>query len=224
MLLYSIGCGRSGQKGKDDMISLVIISIAMITGIPIMASIVLLTSGRPRRNTLFFLLAWLVTVFAVGLAFLLVGHASHHIKHEVGAVQAIRVILGVLLILLGVFQITKRKSEEEPDSLKNLDNLTIGGAMFLGFAVIGFNAEDLVLLSSASVEMMHHEYRILHFFLFSIWTTFLMSIPLIAYVCFPETANNVLLSVRKWLARHSWIVILVILVVIGSYMVYRGLR
>ncbi len=144
---------------------------------------------------------------------------------------AVKVAIGALLLLFALlFALSKSDSDEAGwlqqriDSVKGLPLAAAGG---LGFAMGIVSPRCFFITLAVGATILHANMGFagdaLGLVLFVTLANLAVFAPLIIYIASPEKSAPILESIRDWLTRHQRALVLVILLVIGVYLVVRGI-
>ena len=120
---------------------------------PIIPAILLLFTPRPRTTTGGFLLGWVLGIIVATTAFAAVMALVEPRDETPAWVSWTRISLGVLLILVGVWQwATRRAKESAPAWMKAINDATPASALRLGLLLSGANPKVLLLTAAGGLE------------------------------------------------------------------------
>jgi threonine/homoserine/homoserine lactone efflux protein len=172
----------------------------------------------------------LAVVFAVFVAI-----GGHHVAHRgppSKAASIIRMLVGVALILLAarMFRNRPKPGEEPPPSalMRRVDGLTAPRAFVMGLALsfldpaslsLGFIAGlDLAEAGAPSVATLAIAVG------FVLIATVTVTVPLAIYLVGGAAAEARLGGIKTWLTTNEKAVMMVLFLIVGVYMIGRGLR
>jgi len=173
---------------------------------------------------LIFLLGYTLTLTALGIVGVLVFHLGG--TGETSKVNGyIDLALGILCLLAIPFSIRKPKEQETPkveSDLKASRAFSLGSfAMIVNTSTLIIYISGLHAISAAKLEPFDDVVALALLTLFTL-TSLLM--PIIIYFAFPDRSEKVLTSLRVWLSRHSKVIEIAVLLIIGVYLVIQGVR
>ena len=139
----------------------------------------------------------------------------------------VRVGLGLLLIALGVRKwLTRNEASDEPAWMQSIDELTPRTAARLGFLLSAANPKVLMLTAAAGLAIGSAELAtadiVLGLVIFTAIAASTITLPLVLNLVFGERILGPLGTVRQWLQRNNSAVMSVVVVVIGSYLLAKG--
>jgi hypothetical protein len=198
--------------------------------------IALLTSRHGRVKAAAFTLGWFLGPFVVGNVVLLIV-AAFAASGEVASTIAHALMLGLgLLCLLMTFQAWRLSASLLPIGRtsnpaawsENINRFSINQSFFSGalLSSSGFKGTALLLstlavIAEANLDIVQAELALL---VFAIIGSLLISTPLAIAVYFGERADAVLDAMRAWLDLHGQAVVLGTLLVLGVWLVGKGLE
>jgi hypothetical protein len=198
--------------------------------------IALLTGRHGRAKSAVFTLGWFLGPIVMGnlmlllvAAFAVPGEAASTIAH------ALMVGLGLLCLLM-TFQAWRLSASLLPIGRtsdpaawsENINRFSIGQSFFSGalLSSSGFKGTALLLstlavIAEANLDIVQAELALL---LFAAIGSLLIGTPLAIAVYFGERADAVLDALRAWLDQHGQAVVLGTLLVLGVWLVGKGLE
>jgi threonine/homoserine/homoserine lactone efflux protein len=204
-----------------------------ISPVPVIAVILMLFSDRARSNGPAFLVGWLVGVAAVTVVVFLLADAGD-VATDSDAATGVswgKLVLGALLLALGVRHWRTRPARGEqapaPKWMDAIDVFTPVKAFGTGVLLSAINPKNLILAAGAGATIAQAGLTtgkdsavIVGFVLVACVT---IAAPVAVYLFGGQRAQRVLDGWQAWLAEHNAAVMAVILVVIGSVLVGKGL-
>lgn len=204
------------------------LAVAITSPGSVVTVIALLTMSNGVRRAIAFICGWILAIglLAVLVIFVLHGQdfGSRHTAPSRTA-SAIEAVLG-LLLLIGSFRAYRRprqqtKSQSPPKWLDRIDRThwalgLVVGAFMLSFALtLAAMAEIL----KAHVGVLDAAVACLVFALTSIVT---IAAPVVVVLVAPDRSAQVLAAWKAWLLAHARSIALILLMVIGVFLVVRG--
>ncbi|GDY51423.1 hypothetical protein SVIO_020460 [Streptomyces violaceusniger] len=184
----------------------------MMAGPQIVAAVVLVTTARPVRVCLGFLLGVAIaTVAGVVLArgiFALLGQAfapGSSSDRGVAAVIVQLVLVG-LLALVAVKNVVKRRTVEPPKWLGSLMEASPRKALMTGLLIILLMPSDIAVMLAVGANLEQHGAGWTAALPFVAATVFIAALPLLLYLVFGDRARRAMPRLREWLTTHSWVV------------------
>ena len=196
---------------------------ASVSPVAILFLISILSKHHARRNSLIFLLGYTLTLTALGIVGVFVFHlGSGGRTSKVNGY--IDLALGILCLLAILFTIRKPKKQETTEVESDLK---ASRAFSLGSFAIIVNASTLIIyisgLHAISAAKLEPFDDIVALTILTLFTLTSLLIPIIIYFALPERSEKVLASLRVWLSRHSKVIEIVVLLIIGVYLVIKGI-
>ena len=204
-----------------------------ISPLPIIAVILMLFSNRARSNGPAFLVGWVFGVAAVTVVVLLLADAGD-VATDSGAADGVawgKLLLGLFLIHLGLRQWRNRPKAGEqaamPKWMEAIDGFTPVKALGTGVLLSAINPKNLILAAGAGAAIAQaglsgNEDAIV-VILFVIVASVSIAVPVLVYLFGGDKAQHVLDGWKAWLGEHNAAVMTVLLVVMGSVLLGKGL-
>lgn len=204
-----------------------------LSPIPIIAVVMILGGARPRARGSLFALGWVIGLSAIcALAAVLFDGAESDGSTPSTAASIVRLAAGALLWFLAVRQWQKRPkrgdSAEIPAWMVSIETVTPMKAAGLGAALSGANPKNLALTLTAAASVAEAG-------LDDISTTAAIGAfvllgsssvlgPVLFHLIDPRRAATHLAAVRQFMAEHSAVIAVVILILLGASLVGDGLE
>ncbi|MGW0771217.1 GAP family protein [Streptomyces sp. NPDC002676] len=204
-----------------------------VSPLPIVAIILILATPRGRLNGPLFALGWVLGLAVLGGVMLAVGgsgSASTH-KHPATWVGALKLALGLLLVLFGARQWRRRPADPSqaqlPKWMAAIDRFTPLKILGLGLLLSAANAKNAPLtlaagasISSAGIPLPQ---QIGALAVFVVIASVGVLAPLAVYLLMGERAKGVLSNWRDWATRHNVAVMAVLFFVLGLKLLGDGI-
>ncbi|MGW5694652.1 GAP family protein [Streptomyces asiaticus] len=188
------------------------LAVTMMAGPQIVAAVVLVTTARPVRVCLAFLLGVAIaTAAGVALArgiFALLGQAiapGDSSDRGVAAVVVQLVLVG-LLALVSVKNVVKRQTVEPPKWLGSLMEAGPRKALTTGFLIILLMPSDIAVMLTVGANLEQHDADWTAALPFIAATLLIAALPLLVYLLLGDRARRAMPRLREWLTTHSWVV------------------
>ncbi|WP_454042093.1 GAP family protein [Cellulosimicrobium sp. Marseille-Q8652] len=205
----------------------------MISPLPIVAVVLMLTSGKARANAFAFLLGWFVAVGAVALVVaLLAGSGTPATAGPADWVGWLKIVLGVLLLLVAVRQWRGRpRGDVEPPAprwMAAIDSFTPVKALGLAVLLGAVNPKNLLLAVSGGVAIGSAAggdvaVSVTAAVVFAVVASLGVATPVVIYVSMGERAAALLDGLKTWLIHNNAVVMALLLLVIGAKMIGDGI-
>jgi threonine/homoserine/homoserine lactone efflux protein len=198
---------------------------ASVSPVSIMVMISLMLTKSPVRNALAFLAGFTLVLVAMGVLSVFVFHAGT--AHKTGTVDGwIDIGFGVLCLAVIPFSILrKEKPEQEKQSAKPF---TARKSFVVGLGTMMVNASTIVIYLSAThliaAAKLSAAQDVIALVVLTLVTLVTVIIPILIYAIFPGKAEKVLNALKGWLARHRKVIGVTILLIIGAYLLVKGIR
>ena len=203
-----------------------------ISPIPIIAAILMLLSPRAKVTSLAFMVGWVVGIVVAIVAFTLLSSVLPTDDGSAAPVAgAIKIILGLLLLLLAVKQWRGRPAKGEqatlPKWMSAIDTMTPGKGVGLGFLLAAVNPKNLLLAASAGLILGPAALSIgqnaVAVIIFTLIAGCTVLIPVIAYLAASTRMAGPLEKLREWLVDNNATIMAVLLLVIGVSVIGKGI-
>jgi threonine/homoserine/homoserine lactone efflux protein len=196
---------------------------ASVSPVAIMFLISILSRQHARRNSLIFLLGYTLTLTALGIVGVLVFHlGSGGRTSKVNGY--IDLALGILCLLAILFTIRKPKKQETTEvesDLRASRAFSLGSfAMIVNTSTLIIYISGLHAIAAAGLEPFND---VIALALLTLFTLTSLIIPIIIYFALPDRSEKVLASLRVWLSKHSKAIGIAVLLIIGVYLVIKGI-
>ena len=201
-----------------------------ISPVPIIAVILMLFSGAATRNSLSFLVGWLVGLLGAGLIVLGIGFAENE-EGPTTASGVVKILIGALFVALGVKQWSSRPGPGEeaqmPGWMASIDDFTMGKSLGLGLLLSAVNPKNLGLTiaaaSTISAAGLTSGEEITVLVVFVLLASLTVAIPVFANLIAGEKAAPTLDSMKGWLIANNATVTAVLFVVLGAKVLGDGI-
>ncbi|WP_055556637.1 GAP family protein [Streptomyces sp. NBRC 110028] len=188
------------------------LAVTMMAGPQIVAAVILVTTARPVRVSVAFLLGVAVAT-AVGVAvtrgiFALLGEAVSpgRASDRGSAATIVQLVLVGLLVLIAVRNLVRRESAEPPKWLGSLMEAGPARALTTGLMVILLMPSDIMVLLTVGANLEQHRAALTAALPFIGATVLIAALPLLIYLVFRQRARSAMPRLREWLNTHSWVV------------------
>jgi Sap, sulfolipid-1-addressing protein len=204
-----------------------------ISVLPIIAIILMLITPKARSNGPAFVAGWILGLVVVGGLVLIIANTAN-VASSSGpstAAYAIKLTLGVLLLLLAVRQWRSRPRPGEqapaPKWMTALDTFTPVKSAGLGAAMSGVNPKNLLLSAAAAMSIaqtgLAGGQQAVVLAVFVVLGTVTVAAPLVVYLALGGKADSMLNGWREWLAANNAAIMLVVLIVFGFVLIGQGI-
>ncbi|MEU4896911.1 GAP family protein [Streptomyces sp. NPDC044780] len=188
------------------------LAVTMMAGPQIVAAVILVTTARPVRVCLAFLLGVAAaTTAGVALALGLCGLLGQAVPpgspaDPGSAASVVQLVLVGLLALVAVKNVVRRRTVEPPKWLGSLMEAGPRKALTTGFLIILFMPSDIVVMLTVGVNLEQHEAGLAAAVPFIAATVLIAALPLLIYLLLGERARRAMPRLREWLTTHSWVI------------------
>jgi hypothetical protein len=196
---------------------------ASVSPIAIMFLISILSKHHARRNSLVFLLGYTLTLTALGVVGVLVFHigSSGRTSKVDGYIDLALGILCLLVIPLSIRKPKKHDTAKVESDLRAWRAFTLGSfSMIVNSSTFIIYISGLHAISAAKLEPFNDVIALATLTFFTLTS---LIIPIIIYFIFPKKSEKLLNSLRVWLTKHSKVIGIAVLMIIGVYLVIKGI-
>jgi Sap, sulfolipid-1-addressing protein len=204
-----------------------------ISPIPIIAVILMLLSKRAGANSGSFLIGWIAGI-AIVLSMVVAVAGTATLQTSSGpttSVSWIKVGLGVVLLAVGFRDWRKRPRGTEqpalPKWLTSIETITPPKAGGLGFLLSAVNPKNLLLLVAAGMAIDQGVagtgQKAVSIVIVTLIAASTVALPVVLNLLMGERARGILGSMDEWLRKNNATVMAVLLVVIGSVLIGKGI-
>jgi len=203
-----------------------------ISPIPIIAVILMLLSRKATTTGTGFLVGWVAGIVAVTVVVLAaVGQAGDTTGGEPSTLSSVlELVLGALLILMAVRQWQGRPKEGEsgrmPKWMGAIESFTLGRALVLGFLLSGINPKNLLLCLAAGTTIgaahLPASEVVVAMVVFTLLASSTVAVPVLGYLAARDRMAAPLDRLRDWLIQNNATVMAVLLLVIGTVLLGKG--
>ena len=206
------------------------LAVAFTSPVSVVTVIVLLGMPSGRRRALAFLCGWLIAIAGIGALMVFVLHGqdfSSKSSTPSRAASALEVLLGSLLLIWGGVAYRHREpskgGQSTPKWLDRIERthwlLAIAvGAVMLSYALSLAAASEIL---KANVSRVDAGVAIAVFALTSILT---IAAPIVVALVAPDRAAQRLEAWKTWLLGNSRAVALVVLMIVGAFLIFKGAK
>ncbi|HEY6671944.1 MAG TPA: GAP family protein [Solirubrobacterales bacterium] len=196
------------------------LALIMVMGPQILTSIFLVTSREPVKNSIAMLIG-VVAAACISLAiwFGIVKAIGIDPKEGGGPTTADWIVAG-LLALAAIHTFLGRGNASVPKWMTALQEAEPKRAFTLAFLLILLMPTDIVAVISTANWLHDNDLNLLHGWPLVAATTFLMALPILAYLLLGHRARDAMPRIRDWLTSNAWLVNIVVIV----YFIYQLLK
>jgi hypothetical protein len=201
-----------------------------LSPLPIVAVVLMLVTVRAKVNGPAFILGWLVGLAVIGVIVLgLVGPADT--TDDSGApatwISALKLLLGLLLVLVAVKQWRGRPSAEDdvptPKWMGAIEQFTPVKAVGTGVVLSGANPKNLLLAVAAGAAIgqtgIPGSEQAVAYGVFALVGTVGVGAPVVIYLALGDRSRTILDRLEGWMIHNNAVVMAVLCLVIGAKLV-----
>lgn len=204
----------------------------MLSPIPIVAIVVILSTPRARWNGPAFLLGWVLGLAAVsGVVVALAAGASDPDSEQGIAVGALTLLLGVAFLAMALRQWQKRpragEDPKRPKWMATLDRVQPGRALGLGVALSAANPKNLALSAAAAASIaqagLDTPDTVIAVAAFVVIGSLSVGGAVLAHALLGHRSDAPLARLQHFMAANNAVIMMVILVLLGAKFVGDGI-
>ena len=197
-----------------------------LSPVPIIAAILMIMSKNAGGAAKGFAVGWVAGILIVTtVVTLLAGSLSDSGDEDPTA--WVKIVLGLALLALAGRQWRARSDTSAPGWMQAIDTLTVVKATGLGALLSGVNPKNLLLCASAGVVIgaggLGTGGSVTAILVFTLLASTTVLAVVIGYRVAADRLRPVLTSLRDWLQANTHAVMAIVLVVMGSVVVGRGI-
>lgn len=196
-----------------------------LSPIPIIASVLLVSSPRGRVNGLAFVLGCVASTAVIGGALIAVGVGAG-ISESGGpssGTTVLRFVLGGLLVAMAAKKWRGRPDRGEEPAVPNwmgaLDGFSAPKSLAAGIVVTGLNPKNLLLVAAGAAAVAGAGAttgeEAVAWAIFTLIAIVGVATPVVISFAMGDRSNELLLRLRTWMARNNDVIMAVILLLIG---------
>jgi hypothetical protein len=207
------------------------IALAFST-VPILAALFILLSPNRSRSSLPFLIGWIGGMFGVVAVCTMAAQvvpASRLPRRQDETVGVLEMILGVAMIVLGLFSLWRARRRQEhavPGWLKSVE--TVGPWSSFGLAILlNVRPKSLLLAFAAGLALRADAHSVPEtVVILAVYTAIgasTVAVPIIATMASPKRMEPRLIETREWLTRNGEVITSIILLAVGAIVIFVGI-
>ena len=197
----------------------------------VIAVILMLFTPKARVTSLGFTLGWVFGILVVVVVFLVLSAEIETASDEPSTVVSwIKLVLGLgaLAIAVAQWRVSLREGPSPmPKWTDSIDKVNLPEAAGLGFVMSAVNPTNLALCAAAGVTISGGSFSdggdAVAVTAFAVIACTTVAIPVAAYGIAADRLRNPLDSLKRWLEEHNAAVTAVLMLVIGTVLVGKGL-
>ena len=199
----------------------------------VIAVILMLFAPKARATSLGFMLGWVFGVLVVVVASLaLAAEVETDMSSEPTAVVSwIKILIGIAALVIAAMQwrvsLKESGAPAMPKWMRSIDTINLPAATGLGFALAAVNPTNLALCAAAGVTISGGSLSdggdAVAVSAFAVIACTSVVIPVAAYGIAADRLRGPLDSFKRWLERHNAAVTAMLMLVIGTVLVGKGL-
>jgi threonine/homoserine/homoserine lactone efflux protein len=202
-----------------------------LSPIPIIAVTLVLGTPRARANGPAFAVGWIVGMVVVSVVVLLVAHGAKDPDSTASdSVNWVKVGLGLLFVVMARNQWRSRPRHGErptmPKWMQAVDHFTPMRSLAIGAGLSGANPKNLALTLAATASIAQAGLSggdtTIAVAVFVAIASLTVAGPVLLFLVAPKAAAKPLDEVKQFMADHSAVIMMVVLLVLGAKLVGDG--
>jgi hypothetical protein len=204
------------------------LAVAFSSPVSVVTVIVLLSLPSGRRRAAAFVCGWLLAIAAIGALMMFVLHGQDFSSSRTTpsrAASALEVLLGSLLLIWSVVRYRRREPSTGPQSTPKWFARIEGTNWLLATAVGAFMLSYALSLAAASEILKANLSRAddgVAIAVFALTSILTIAAPIVLVLVAPDRAAQRLEAWKTWLLGNSHTVALVVLMVVGAFLIFKG--
>ncbi|MGB8403830.1 MAG: GAP family protein [Mycobacterium sp.] len=202
--------------------------VIALSPLSIIPAVLILQTPQARITGLTFLAGWLLAIAVVTGVFVELGALVPHAAQPSTTASLVRIVIGALLIIFGVYRWTTRKhATEEPGWMRRLRTVTPARGFATAAVLAVVNPKVLFMCIAAGLTIDTDQLSTT-----ATWTAVLcfavvagssVAIPVLIYATAGERLDPTMARLGDWLHRQHAVLVAGILIVIGVLVLLKGL-
>jgi threonine/homoserine/homoserine lactone efflux protein len=216
-------------RWANELVELIPLALVIaLSPLSIIPAVLVLRSARPRPAGLAFLAGWLLGLFGLAAAFLLLSGLVGDFDKPPRWASWLRIVVGVALIGLGVFRWLRRGQAHTPKWMTKLTDMSPGRSFATAMLLVVVNPKVLFVSAAAGLAVgtsglgVAGAWSAMVYFALVAGSTVL--IPIVAYALYTHRLDAPLRRVGEWMEQQHAVLVAGILVVIGLLVLYKGIH
>jgi hypothetical protein len=197
-----------------------------LSPMPIIAVVLLLTTGAAGRNGAAFVAGWLAGLAVIGVVVLaFAGPAAHDRRGSPATwVGWLQLVIGVSLLLLAVRQFRRRPAAGAepamPHWMQRVERFNAVQSLGVGAALCALNVKNLLLAVAAAAAIAKTGIpggrQALAYAVFMVIATLSVAAPVVIYLTMGDRSVRLLARLKHWMSHNNAVIISVLCLVIGA--------
>jgi threonine/homoserine/homoserine lactone efflux protein len=218
-----------GDRWGSVLLELIPLALVIaLSPLSIIPAVLVLRSTRPRPAGLAFLAGWLLGLFALESAFLLLSGLIGNFDKPPPWAAWVRIVVGVVLIGFAGYRWLRRADAHTPKWMTKLTGLSPGRSFVTSVVLVAVNPKVFFICAAAGIAIgtsglgVAGAWSAAVYFVLVAGSTVL--IPLVGYALFTHRLDAPLRRVGNWMEQQHAVLVAGILLVIGLLVLYKGVH
>ena len=203
--------------------------VVALSPLSIIPAVLVLHTPRPRPAGLAFLAGWLIGLAVLTIIFVEISALAGNLGKPPGWASWLRVVIGALLIVFGVYRwLTRKRSAHTPAWMQSLGKLTPTRAGLAALALTVVNPKVLFICAAAGLAIGTAGLGSAHVWTAVVWYVLVagstVALPILAYAVSGDRLDAALERLKEWMEQQHATLVAAILIVIGLLVLYKGIH
>jgi threonine/homoserine/homoserine lactone efflux protein len=203
--------------------------VVAVSPLSIIPAVLVLHTARPRPTSLAYLAGWIFGLAALTAIFVEVSSLLGGLNEAPRWANWLRIIIGIALIVFGVFRwLTRKRSAHSPGWMNKITGATPGRAAIIAAALVVVNPKVLFICAAAGLAIGSAGLGTAGAWISMVFYVLVaassVAIPVLAYAVAGERLDGPLARLKDWMERHNAALVAAILTVIGLLLLYKGIH
>jgi threonine/homoserine/homoserine lactone efflux protein len=218
----------SGNWGSVLVELIPLALVVALSPLSIIPAVLVLHTPRPRPTGLAFMVGWLVGLFVLAAIFVQISGLVGDLGHPPSWASWLRIVIGALLIVFGVFRWLTRDRAHTPGWMRSLTTITPPRALGTALVLVVINPKVLFVCAAAGLAIgtaglgAAGAWAAVVYYMLVAGSS--VAIPILAYAASGNRLDPALARLKNWMEQHNASLVAIILVVIGLLVLYKGIH
>jgi hypothetical protein len=200
-----------------------------LSPIPIIAVVLILTSGRAKVNSLAFVAGWLLGLGVIGAIVLSLAEPAGATQSGAPAawVSWVKIVLAILLLLVAARQFRSRPrggdQPQMPAWMATIGKTTPAAAFGLAAALAGANPKNLLLAVAGAAAIAQTGIpagqQAIAYVVFALIGTLGVGVPVGIYFAMAPHSDKLLAGLKDWMSQHNAVIMTFVCLLIAAKLI-----